>query len=249
VLHLRETSDGPAVPVQPARSRRLVITAWQPPAGPAPGLDGLRTALLADLLRRVAQRHNLVPVVGLAGPGAADAAGTDWLALNIHPPADLPGPPDVQVGGTPPEARYWIACGPATVDGAADAPAVLAHAAERGLDPLALRLALLERPAAEPAELTWPGLADAGRLLDAWRVQVARWATHPSRPMPASLVAAITGPLDDALDSPAAVAGLRELADSDTDDTGDVPPGARFEAFAHVDQFVGLDLARQVGQL
>jgi cysteinyl-tRNA synthetase len=67
--------------------------------------------------------------------------------------------------------------------------------------------------------------------------------------MPASLVAAITSALDDALDSPAAVAGLRELADSDTDDTGDVPPGARFEAFAHVDQFVGLDLARQVGQL
>jgi hypothetical protein len=248
VLHLRETSDGPAVPVQPARSRRLLITAWQPApspaAGPVPGLTGLRAALLADLLRRVAQRDHLVPVVGLAGPGAAGAAGTDWLALNIHPPADLPGPPDVQVGGAAPEARYWVACGPATVDGAGDAAAVLADAAARGLDPLALRLALLEHPDAESAELTWPGLADAGRLLDVWRDQVARWATHPSRPMPAGPVAAITGALDDALDSPAAVAGLRELADA-----GDVPPGARFETFAHVDQFVGLDLARQVGRV
>jgi hypothetical protein len=243
VLHLRETGDGPAVPVQPARSRRLLITAWQPAAGPASGLTGLRAALLADLLRRVAQKHNLVPVVGLAGPGAADAAGTDWLAVNIHPPADLPGPPDVQVGGAAPEARYWVACGRARVDGAGDVPAVLADAAARGLDPLALRLALLEHPAAEPAELTWPGLADAARLLDAWRVQVARWATHPSRPMPAAPVAAISGALDDALDSPAAVAALRALADA-----GDVPPGARFEAFAHVDRFVGLDLARQVGQ-
>ena len=137
--------------------------------------------------------------------------------------------------------------GPASTRPAGTGPAgtgvLLADLAERGLDPLALRLAFLEHRYRERLDLTWPGLADADRTLRGWREQVADWATHPSRPMSARHVTEIADAFDDDLDTPAAIGVLRDLARA-----ADVPPGAKFETFAHVDQLFGLDLAREVGR-
>jgi len=120
---------------------------------------------------------------------------------------------------------------------------MLADLGQRGLDPLALRLAFLERRYRERLDLTWPGLTEADRTLRQWREQVADWATHPSRPMSAPHVAEIAGAFDDDLNAPAALAVLRDLAS-----TADISPGAKFETFAHVDQLLGLDLVREVGR-
>jgi cysteinyl-tRNA synthetase len=120
---------------------------------------------------------------------------------------------------------------------------LLADLAQRGLDPLALRLAFLEHRYRERLDLTWQGLADADRALRGWREQVANWATHPSRPMSAHHVTEIADAFDDDLDTPAAMRVLRGLGSAT-----EVPPGSKFETFAHVDQLFGLDLAREVGR-
>ena len=49
--------------------------------------------------------------------------------------------------------------------------------------------------------------------------------------------------LDDDLDTPAALRILAALAA----DQG-IPDGSKFETFAHLDRFLGLDLAREVGR-
>jgi cysteinyl-tRNA synthetase len=49
--------------------------------------------------------------------------------------------------------------------------------------------------------------------------------------------------LSDDLDVPGALAALDRLAGDDA-----LPPGARFEAFAHLDRLLGLDLASEVGR-
>jgi cysteinyl-tRNA synthetase len=144
--------------------------------------------------------------------------------------------------------RTWVHGGQTLFEGrelAASAGHVvlLAELAPRGLDPLALRLAFLRQHYRQQLDLTWPALADADRALRRWREQVADWATHPSRPMSARHVTEMAGAFDDDLDSPAAIAALQALARS-----RDVPPGAKFETFAHVDQLFGLDLARDVGR-
>jgi cysteinyl-tRNA synthetase len=120
---------------------------------------------------------------------------------------------------------------------------LLADLTKRGLDPLALRLAFLEHHYREPLDLTWQALAEADRTLRDWRNQVARWATHPSRPMSAEHVAQVAAAFDDDLDTRSALGALRALARSP-----EVAAGAKFETFAHVDSLLGLDLARDVGR-
>jgi cysteinyl-tRNA synthetase len=48
---------------------------------------------------------------------------------------------------------------------------------------------------------------------------------------------------DDDLDTPTALVRLEELARNET-----LQPGAKFEAFAYLDQVLGLDLVRDVGK-
>jgi cysteinyl-tRNA synthetase len=113
----------------------------------------------------------------------------------------------------------------------------------RGLDPLALRLALLRHHHQQPAAVGWDMLAAADEALRAWRRQVAGWALSPSKPMRAQYVADVTGAFDDDLRTPAALAALDALGAD-----GAIPPGSKFEAFAYTDQLLGLDLARDVGR-
>jgi len=112
-----------------------------------------------------------------------------------------------------------------------------------GLDPLALRLALLQRPYRADADVSRGKLQTADAELRELREQVRHWATSPSKPMCAQHVGDYLDALDDDLDTPAALATLSALAADP-----EIPDGSKFEAFAYFDRFLGLDLARDVGR-
>jgi cysteinyl-tRNA synthetase len=114
---------------------------------------------------------------------------------------------------------------------------------DRGLDPLALRLAFLEHRYRHQMNLTWDTLSAADRTLRRWRGLVAEWACSPSKPMFAEATSQIAAAFDDDLDTPAALRTLRSL-----EKDPEIPPGAKFESFAHADQLLGLDLARDIGR-
>jgi cysteinyl-tRNA synthetase len=141
--------------------------------------------------------------------------------------------------------RQWVHAGRLRFEGAGpdDGPR-LPDLTGRGLDPLALRLALLEHHYREPVDLTAAALDDADRRLREWRGLVAQWATSPSQAMPASISSEFNAAFDADLDTPAALGVLGRLAAD-----GQVRPGAKFELFAHADQLLGLDLAREVGRV
>jgi cysteinyl-tRNA synthetase len=120
---------------------------------------------------------------------------------------------------------------------------LLSDMAARGLDPLALRLAFLEHRYRQQMNLTWDTLAAADAAVRRWRDRVAEWANSPSRPMCAQYVGEFTAALDDDLDTPAALRALRSL-----EKDSEIPPGSKFETFAHLDQVLGLDLARDIGK-
>lgn len=259
---MRTGLPGPVGPGRPGQLRTYLAT----PAGPGTaGAGALRAALIADLIRRVAEQHHLL----VRAWQAADSAGFTAACgdLNIHPAQHAPRPPDgldVGIAGPragagqprdpgPPEAdagqreadpgppgagAHWIRPAEVLADGVT--PAELAA---RGLDPLALRLALLQHHHSEPAVLDWDTLTSADQALRGWRRQVARWALSPSKPMCAPYVTDVTGAFDNDLGTPAAIAVLGALALDDQ-----IPPGSRFEAFAYLDHLFGLDLARDVGR-
>jgi cysteinyl-tRNA synthetase len=121
---------------------------------------------------------------------------------------------------------------------------LVADLAARGLDPLALRLAFLGHHYRQQMNLTWDALDDADRTLSRWREQVAQWAWSPSKPVHGPAATQVAAAFDDDLDTPAALRALCELEGDQ-----DVAPGAKFETFAHADQLLGLDLARDVGRV
>ena len=120
---------------------------------------------------------------------------------------------------------------------------LLSDLVSRGLDPLALRLAFLEHRYRQQMNLTWDTLSAADRTLRRWRELVAEWACSPSRPICAQVTDQIAAAFDDDLDTPAALRALRRL-----EQDRQIPPGSKFESFAHADQLLGLDLAREVGR-
>ena len=120
---------------------------------------------------------------------------------------------------------------------------LLSDLVSRELDPLALRLAFLEHRYRQQMNLTWDTLNAADRTLRRWRELVAEWACSPSKPMCAQVTGEIAAAFDDDLDTPAALRALRRL-----EQDPQIPPGSKFESFAHADQLLGLDLARDVGR-
>jgi cysteinyl-tRNA synthetase len=120
---------------------------------------------------------------------------------------------------------------------------LVSDVADRGLDPLALRLAFLQNRYRQQMNLTWDALVAADALLARWRGRVAQWATQPSAAMPAEVVEPLVRALDDDLDTVRVIIALRDLERS-----SDVSDGAKFETFAYIDRVLGLDLVRTVGQ-
>ncbi|HEU5416780.1 MAG TPA: hypothetical protein VFV41_03735 [Streptosporangiaceae bacterium] len=287
MLRLYDSRQREVILVQPARRGQLSLHTRGPgPSRPA-HLGDLRAVLLADLIRRTAERRQMAvqASLGSSDAGAADGGAdheehrdheeherafhADCAALGARPPeftsrsalgdivdievsqADQAGQADQarQAGqaGQRPVARHRAVGGPVLFEGSdpggPDATATLGELTRRGLDPLALRLAFLERRYRDPLDLTWPALTRADGALRRWRARVAEWATHPSRPLSAEHTAQVTGAFEDDLDTPAALAALRAL-----EDDAAIPPGAKFETFAHVDQLLGLDLASEIGK-
>jgi cysteinyl-tRNA synthetase len=240
-MRLYDLRLGQVTDVEPARRRLLRLQVAAPAAGDRADLGGLRTLVVGDLIRRNAERLKLVVQAGQDAGGARDGA---ILGLRPAEESHLDGVADVQVGGPDPadRARHWTAAGAVRFGGRGD-PVLLDDVTARGLDPLALRLAFFEQPYRDELKLDWPALDDADRALRAWRALVAEWATHPSRPLSGPHAAEVTGAFDNDLFTPGALVTLRALAAS-----AQIPPGAKFETFAHLDQLLGLDLAREVGR-
>ena len=120
---------------------------------------------------------------------------------------------------------------------------LLGDLAERGLDPLALRLAFTEHRYRQQMNLTWGTLEAADATVRRWRQRMAEWANSPSRPMCAQYVADFFGAFDDDLDTPAALRVLHAL-----EKDSEIPPGAKFETFAFADHLLALELARDIGR-
>lgn len=113
----------------------------------------------------------------------------------------------------------------------------------RGLDPLALRLFFLSGRYRQQLNLTGEALEAADRTLRRWRARVADWAEHPSKPMCAGYVPEVYAAFDDDLDTTSAQQVLRRIERDE-----EIPPGSKFEMFAHLDGLFGLDLVRDVGR-
>jgi cysteinyl-tRNA synthetase len=144
--------------------------------------------------------------------------------------------------------RHWVHVEHALFEGRKMAKSTgnvvqLSDLSERGLDPLAARLAFLDHRYRQRLNLTWDTLTAADATLRRWRDLVADWADEPSRPMCADYWSAFTGALDDDLDTPAALRTLRELARDPQ-----IPAGSKFETFAAADRVLGLDLVSLVGR-
>jgi cysteinyl-tRNA synthetase len=115
--------------------------------------------------------------------------------------------------------------------------------AERGYDPLALRLSYLGSRYRTQINLTWDEIAAADRTLKRWRDRVREWAETPSKPMCAEYEQRFRTALDDDLDTPAALQVVREVEKDAT-----IPDGSKFEMYAWFDHVLGLDLVRDVGK-
>jgi hypothetical protein len=180
----------------------------------------------------VAERHHLRASVSQPAPPR-------WDTLNVHPAEESASPPEpldvaVAAPGEP-------AGSPAhRIEPGEVRPPVPDLA---GVDPLALRLALLQHPYRTGLTVGRDDLAAADTLLTHWRGLMQQWALSPSRPMCAQYVSDFLGALDNDLDTPSALTALRELAADE-----EIADGSRFEAFAYLDRFLGLDLARDVGR-
>jgi hypothetical protein len=221
VLQLLGTDNTRATPVRPARPG--VLTIWVA----APGRP--RPCVLADLISRIAERYHLRASV--SGPAPAD-----WAALNVHPADVTSAPPE------PLDVAVAPAGEPAGSPAYRVAPGTAGPVDLSGVDPLALRLALMQRPYRDEVALTRDDLEAADEELRHWRALVKHWALSPSKPMCAQYTGDFLGALDDDLDTPAALRTLSALAADQV-----IPDGSKFEAFAYADRFLGLDLAREVG--
>ncbi len=105
---------------------------------------------------------------------------------------------------------------------------------ERGVDPMAIRLALLAHHYRSDWEWTADGLAEAETRLATWREAVGRGAGAPAGPV----VGAVTEALATDLDAPAALSLLDEWAASE--DASDPEAGERIRAL--VDAALGVAL-------
>jgi hypothetical protein len=185
----------------------------------------LRSHVLGDVIRRLAERH---------GRQVLLTAPRDLIELNVPPSdEDTAGAADLYLGEGP---GRLMAVGPSTAE---PSPSRLA---EQGLDPLSLRLAILERPYREPLELDARSVEAADRELRRMRQNVAQWAEEPSKPMRAEVRAGVLEALDADLDTPGALRLLRHLA------SAEVTAGSKFETYAYVDMVLALDLVRDVGR-
>lgn len=185
-------------------------------------LDGtdLRGLVIADLLRRVAERGRRS--VLLSGP-YEDAS--DYGVGPLYPEA--PDKADLYVAPRAHEAvEPTLVVPPAS--GALDG------------DHLAVRLAFFSVRYSDPLVLD---VEAAASRLRAWRADVAGWANAPGRPMHRPSAAEAEAALADDLDTPAALDVLDRVSAD-----GSIAPGAKLETFIHLDLLLGLNVVADIGR-
>jgi len=108
---------------------------------------------------------------------------------------------------------------------------------ERGLDPLALRLALLENRYRSQMDLTWAGLEASNLTLRRWRTCMSTWGEHQNQLEDAE----ITGAIAKDLDTPRVLIRMRAI-EKDPLLSGDM----KRSIFLYADSLLGLDLNRPI---
>jgi len=253
VFRLTDARTRALTEVQPT-GRRLLRVCVHAPAAPGGQSDLLRVLLVADVVARAADLQDVhaVVLVALADASAQTVARLkdEVAALNIHPPGEFTTTAEIAAAPAGTVALHIAGSGalpavpPATPlieVGPVQPPDALTRA---DAEPLAARLVLLTAGYRAPATLTVPALAEARATLEHWRHQVATWATLSSRPIHAPTQQLCRDALAEDLDSGRVVSALHRFAADP-----DVPEGAKFETFAHLDRILGLDLARDIGRI
>jgi cysteinyl-tRNA synthetase len=111
------------------------------------------------------------------------------------------------------------------------------HLVERGLDPLALRLSLLENRYRSQMDLTWAALEAANSTLKRWRKNMAAWGENENRLVDLEILNAIERDLD----TPRVLLRLRAL-EKDLSVANEV----KRATFLYADSVLGLDLHRKI---
>ena len=114
---------------------------------------------------------------------------------------------------------------------------------DRGLDPLALRLAFLQHRYRSQMNLTWDVISSANDQLSRWRTRINEWSESESEPMDQTYLDCFTELFFDDLNTPQAINELRNLERDPS-----ISSGSKFETFVHLDSLLGLDLARDIGK-
>lgn len=107
----------------------------------------------------------------------------------------------------------------------------------QGLDPLALRLALMENRYRAQMDLTWDSLRAAQATLIRWRSAMANWGTSLESHKDLEIISALT----EDLDTPKALLRLRAVEKDQS-----LSPKFKRAIFNFADQVLALDLARPI---
>jgi cysteinyl-tRNA synthetase len=108
---------------------------------------------------------------------------------------------------------------------------------DQGLDPLALRLALMENRYRSQMDLTWDSLRAANSTLTRWRSAMASWGDSAQASFDAEINAALIADLD----TPRALLRLRSVEKDQS-----LTQSQKREIFNYADQVFALDLNRLV---
>ncbi len=108
---------------------------------------------------------------------------------------------------------------------------------ERDLDPLALRLSLLENRYRSQMDLTWAGLEAANSTLKRWRTNLQAWGEGNEHLMDLEILSAIERDLD----TPRILIRLRAI-EKDLS----IPNEVKRSIFLYADALLGLDLDRRI---
>lgn len=209
-----------------------------------------RLLLITDVLARAIEAGGgqVMFAVTRQAPDHLSRVGPLVQTLGLRPPL-IEGDPDAvqaQLGGAP-----HVHVAPAGQEPSGSASLMLAtapahrtdpeqHPAQ--IDPLAIRLALLDGSYHQPTLLDPDTLVRADTELRHWRRRVRAWAHMPSRPMPEDVRREIQHSVRDDLDTAALLTALRRAETSDA-----ISDGAKFEVFVYADRFLGVELARDLG--
>ena len=113
----------------------------------------------------------------------------------------------------------------------------------RDLDPLSLRLALLENRYRSQMDLTWDSLKAANSTLNKWREKFADTSGEVDSQILEDKSKEIATNFNQDLDSPRAVQKLRKLEKDES-----INPATKRAIAEKVDQLFGLDLTRKAAQ-